>query len=162
MRAVNAKTDAQAFAAFREGRRDDEDRLGASLKNEQLAVMLNELRRKHPLIADDLGTDAGIDLMNLDGKITEHVIRRLMEEGIPVLTVHDSYIVHFAFADMLQEVLAEAYELMTGQTGIRSESTGVEMGDEQSWLTQKLPPESMIRSRGYRDRMIDWMAYKDR
>ena len=44
------------------------------------------------MIGDGLGSDAGIDLMNEDSRITEHVIERFTALEIPVLTVHDSYI----------------------------------------------------------------------
>ena len=82
--------------------------MGGRLTDKQLSVLLDGLRARHPTIADDLASDAGIELMNDDSRITEHVIKRFTERGLPVLTVHDSYIVHFSYHDVLQEVLEEA------------------------------------------------------
>lgn len=159
--AVNAKDDKAAFAAFRSGRNSKRDRLGGGLTDERLQSLLDALRKKHPLIADDLGSDVGIKLMNDDSKITEHVIERFTERGLPVLTVHDSYVVHFSYDDLLQEALDEAFLKVTGMTGIRSERTGVAWADETSWESQKLPPEAMVRSKGYTDRLLGWMTIKE-
>ena len=105
--AVNARTDKEAYAAFRSDRSENKDKRGGSLTNDQLAVLLDRLRHKHPAIADDLGSDAGIELMNEDSRITEHVITRFTEQEIPVLTVHDSYIVNFGYHQQLHQVLEE-------------------------------------------------------
>lgn len=156
--AVNAKDDRAAFAAFRSKRRDTKDTLGSSLTNDQLDCLLNDLRRKHPVIADDLGSDAGIDLMNEDSRITEHVIKRFTGRGLPVLTVHDSYVVHFGYHDLLQQVMEEAFALVTGMEGIRSERTGVAWADEASWETQRLSREALERSEGYKQRLLTWMV----
>jgi hypothetical protein len=54
------------------------------------------LKSKHPIIEDDLGSDACIDLMKENSRITEYVIRHFTNKDVPVLTVHDSYINHYA------------------------------------------------------------------
>ncbi len=156
--AVNAKDDKAAFSAFRSARKDAKDRLGSCLTNDQLVILLEGLRKKHPVIADDLGSDAGIELMNEDSRITEHVIKRFTELELPVLTVHDSYIVHFSYHDLLQQVLEEAFSMVTGMADIRSERTGVAWRDETSWETQRLGQEAVIRSKGYNQRLLRWMV----
>ena len=155
--AINSKGDKETYAAFRSDRNESDDPVGGSLTNKKLAVILDALREKHPMIADDLASDAGIKLMNMDALITEHVIKRFTASKIPVLTIHDSYIVNFGNAKLLDEVLTEAYELVTGQTGVKSKITGVIMDDEKTWLTERLPESAMVRSEGYRNRMIEWM-----
>ena len=159
--AINSKGDSETFAAFRSNRNESSDPLASSLTNAQLAIILNALREKHPLIADDLATDAGIKLMNLDSKITEHVIRRFTALNIPVLTIHDSYIVNFGNDELLNKVLTEAYEVVTGQTSVKSTIAGVIMDDEATWLTQRLPESAMVRSEGYKGRMIEWLVRED-
>lgn len=156
--AVNAKDDKAAFSAFRNARSEAKDRLGSSLTNDQLNVLLGGLRQKHPVIADDLGSDAGIELMKEDSRITEHVIKSFTDRGLPVLTVHDSYIVHFGDHDLLQKAMEEAFETVTGMPGIRSERTGVAMMDETSWQTQRMEQEALVRSHGYKQRLLNWMA----
>jgi hypothetical protein len=159
--AINAKTDKKAFAAFRENRKDKGDVEGSRLKDVQLQAILNSLRAKHPQIADGLGSDAGIELMNQDAQITEHVIERFTEKDIPVLTLHDSYIVAYGDTPMLDGVLTEAYEKLTGYTTIKSETVGVVLGDETSWRTDRLPVEAMTITNGYKRRLIDWLCYKN-
>ncbi|CUU20863.1 hypothetical protein CDS [Bradyrhizobium sp.] len=88
--------------------------------------------------------------------ITEHVIKQFTEQGLPVLTIHDSYIVHWQAHELLEEALNEAFSMVTGMVGIRSERTGV-AGDLTPWETDKLSPEAMMRSRGYFARLINWM-----
>ncbi|MGY2938855.1 hypothetical protein ACVWZ6_008457 [Bradyrhizobium sp. GM6.1] len=154
--AINAKNDGATFNAFRSQRREDGDERAGGLTNSQLSVLLDGLRQKHSLIADDLASDAGITLMNDDSRITEHVIKRFTERGLPVLTIHDSYIVHWQDHALLEEALNEAFSMVTGMTGIRSERTGV-AGDLTSWETDKLPEEAMTRSKGYADRLLKWM-----
>ena len=156
--AINAKSDKAAFAAFRGDRNSRKDKLGGSLPDERLAHLLNSIREKHPLIADDLGSDAGIQLMKDDSRITEHVIKRFTDRGVPVLTVHDSYIVHFHDHDLLEQgsVLEEAFSVVTGMAGIRSERTGV-AGDLTGWDTpDRLGQDAMTRTRGYMQRWITW------
>lgn len=156
--AVNASTDKKAYQAFRNDSRAGGDDFGGGLKDGQLAVMLDALRQRHPLIAHDLGSDAGIDLMYEDSRITEHVISSLTERGIPVLTIHDSYIVRYGEEMALQEALDQGFSIVTGLSGIKTEVTGVVMGDEASWRTQRLSQEAITRCSGYRSRVIDWMA----
>lgn len=159
--AINAGTDRKAYGAFRKAMNDDGDPIVGTLKDAQLQVILDALRAKHPQIADGLGSDAGIKLMNQDSQITEHVIKRFTALGIPVLTLHDSYIVAYGDAPRLDGVLTEAYEKLTGFNTIKSETVGVVMGDEASWVTDKLPAEAMTISNGYKQRLIDWMCYKN-
>ncbi|MGY4511355.1 hypothetical protein [Bradyrhizobium sp. USDA 3650] len=154
--AINAKNPRATFNAFRSQRRKKGDQQGGSLKDKELLVLLDGIRRKHPAIADDLASDAGIRMMNDDSRITEHVIRRFTERGLPVLTIHDSYIVYWQSHDLLEQVLNEAFSMVTGMTGIRSERTGV-AGDLSSWETDKLPQEAMTMSMGYMDRLLNWM-----
>jgi hypothetical protein len=141
--------------------KEDGDAVASKLKDAQLKVILDNLRAKHPQIADGLGSDAGIELMNQDAQITEHVIRRFTKQNIPVLTVHDSYIVAYGDTPMLDGVLTEAYEKLTGFNTIKAETVGVVMGNEASWVTDKLPEEAMTISNGYKQRLIDWLCYKN-
>ena len=155
--AINAKTTKKAFSAFRQNRGKHEDKLGQTLKDSQLSVLLDSLKSKHPIIANDLGSDAGIDLMNEDSRITEYVIRYFTNKNVPVLTVHDSYIIHYSYGEELREVLRQAYKEATGLVTVKTTRTGVSQGDEESWLQQRLPEEAITRSSGYNRRLLDWM-----
>ena len=159
--AINAKGIKPTFSAFRSDRRSSGDELGGTLSDKQLGLLLDGLRRRHPVIADDFGSDAAITLMRQDSVITEYVIKRFTQRGLAVLTVHDSYIVHFSYHDFLQEVLEEAFAAVTGMSGIRTERTGVAWCDDASWETQRLAQEAVTRSEGYVGRYLDWMLTSD-
>lgn len=157
--AVNAKSDKATYKAFRSQCNDSGDKIGGTLTDKELAVLLDSLRNKHPLIGDDLATDAGVGLMYDDSRITEHVIKRFMAHGVAVLTIHDSYISHYQDHALLQDAMAEAFHMVTGMDGIRSERTGV-AGDMTQWETDRLELSRLKRSHGYNQRQIDWMAYR--
>jgi len=110
--AVNALDDKSAFKAFRNSaaRRSREKHL----TNKQLAGILAAVREKHYPIAADLASDAGIDLMNLDSQITETIVEEFVSRGIPVLLVHDSYIVPLGYEDLLQECMYRSFQIATG------------------------------------------------
>jgi hypothetical protein len=156
--AINAKTPQKAYAAFRQNRGEHDDKLGQTLKDAQLSILLDRLKAKHPHIAEDLGSDAGIDLMNEDAGLTEHVIRHFTDKDVAVLTVHDSYLVPYAYAQELGEVLRAAYGKATGLVTTKTARTGVALGDEESWVKERLPEEAVTRSSGYKKRLIDWMV----
>ena len=159
--AVNAKTAKKAYAAFRSNCADADDMIGRSLKDVELSIILDALKEKHPQIATYLGSDAGINLMKTDSDITEHVIKTFTARGLPVLTVHDSYIVHWHDAQFLNTVLTDAFHKLTGLTGmIRSERKGVIPDDTNSWKNERLSLESLTPTSGYNQRHIDWMAYR--
>lgn len=89
--AINAKSEIAAFSAFRGNADKGSD--GKSLKNKQLKVLLDAFKAKHPHLIDDLCSDKGIELMYLDSKITDQIIKEFTGMGKTILTVHDSYIV---------------------------------------------------------------------
>ena len=115
--ALNAADEKETFGAFRN------DAAAGSpekhLTNKQLGHILEQLKNKHPLIADSLASDAGIDLMNRDAQITEKIIQTFTDKSIPVLTVHDSYIVPCGQEEFLERAMQEAFEEVTGIRGVR-------------------------------------------
>ncbi len=127
--AVNAETDKGAFQAFRSDMRQAGDKAGSSLKDSQLAVILDALKAKHAPIAEFIGAGAGIDLMNQDARITEEIVRLFVEANRPILTIHDSYIVMFGDDDRLRDALQHAFELVTGVSTIQLKRVGVGYGE---------------------------------
>ena len=65
-------------------------------------------KEKHPQIADSICTDKGVELMNIDGRITAKVINHFTKKQIPVLTIHDSYITENKHSGELRKVMNEA------------------------------------------------------
>ena len=115
--ALNAQNLGSAFQAFRNNA--ETSSLEKTLKNDQLFRILICLREKHAPIADKFCSDAGIDLMNIDGRITEHIIEHFTTMGLPILTIHDSYIVPRGMEQELEERMAKAFEEVCGIRNVK-------------------------------------------
>jgi hypothetical protein len=95
--AINAKDRPSTYKAFRSDAKKGSPE--KRLKNIQLEWLLNAFIAKSPHLEDYLCSDQGITLMHKDGMIAADIMNRLTDKGIPVLTVHDSFIVqrhHFS------------------------------------------------------------------
>ncbi|WP_417798913.1 hypothetical protein [Terasakiella pusilla] len=105
---LNAETPDKAYAAFRQSQPTGH-RL-KRLTNEQLGEVHHALSERHPHIAEFFGADVGISLMNEDAKITEILITRFVDRTLPILSIHDSYIVPCGYEDFLIEEMANAFQ----------------------------------------------------
>lgn len=82
---------------------------GVSWKDLREAILV-----KHKPIAEFFGSGEGIRLQRLDSDIAEDVMIRMMDRGIPVLPIHDSFIVAEGYADELSATMLDAYQQRTG------------------------------------------------
>lgn len=77
-------------------------------------ISFNQLRRaleeKHRSIAAHFGTGVGIRLQRRESDIAESVMLTMMEMRLPVLPIHDSFLVELGQQDVLQRVMTEAWE----------------------------------------------------
>lgn len=115
--ALNARDENSTYQAFR----DDAD-TGSPykrFKNVQLKEILQGLRQKHPQIADRFASDVGIELMNIDSQITEKIIEHYTDQEIPVLPLHDSYLVPYGLEDDLRKKMVSAFAQVTGIDGVK-------------------------------------------
>lgn len=110
--AINADSKDSAYRAFRDG--FPTSHAGKSLTNQQLDSLLDAFLKKNPYLADGLFDDLGIRLMNLDAQITERVHRHFTEQGVPVLSVHDSYLIDYTRVAELKAMMARACEEVMG------------------------------------------------
>lgn len=120
---INASSAKSAFNAFRL----DQPR-GSKAKhftNDFLDRLLTAFKKKHPRIESSLCSDKGVELMNIDGRITAKVINHFTAKNIPVLTIHDSYITQNKYTGELKEVMNKAtleelngYKINIDQDGI--------------------------------------------
>ena len=110
--ALNAKDDKATFKAFR-----NEAETGSPekhLTDEELSQILDALREKHNPIAHMIANDAGIDLMNQDSQIAEQIIWHFTGKGIPILCIHDSFLVPFGLEAELHQTMTNAFSRVTG------------------------------------------------
>jgi hypothetical protein len=80
---------------------------------------MNRLRDKHAPIADAIASDAGIRLQRADSQIAEHVIEQFTDQDIPILCIHDSFIVPFGREAELDAAMTRAFETATGIPNVR-------------------------------------------
>lgn len=78
--------------------------------------LLGMFEARHKAIADSLYRNAWQTLQNIDSKIANDVMDSLTREAIPVIPVHDSFIVPASKAQQLQQAMYEQYEANTGMT----------------------------------------------
>ena len=71
--------------------------------------MLKLFKEHHPDIAHYLFTGIGITLQNTDSKISEYIIKRMTNKSIPVLNIHDSFIVERKQQQQLKQVMTKAF-----------------------------------------------------
>lgn len=107
--AINAPTDKKAIKAIKKklvygGYR------GELLTDQAIKALLFRAKKVHPLIAEDISTGKGIDLQNIDSKITDAILTNLMKRNIPDLPVHDSFIVAQQYEDELEQQMNVEYE----------------------------------------------------
>jgi len=81
---------------------------------EEIKALIAALKVKHPAVAHFLHSDAGLRLQGIDAKIALKVIAKMHAQGIPCLSVHDSFITKVSKEAELCKAMEEAYEEVTG------------------------------------------------
>jgi len=76
---------------------------------DQLYTMLEALKERHKPIAEFLSSGKGIELMKQDSDIAVDLIKQLSRMRIPILTVHDSFIVPISFMPFTIDLMNQAY-----------------------------------------------------
>lgn len=114
---INSQDDRATFNAFRQQAADGSYK--KRLTNEQLSTILDSLRDLHPIISGSIANDAGIRLMNTDSHITGHILGHFTsQKNIPILPIHDSYLVPYGMEDELIRAMNDAFSAITGITGV--------------------------------------------
>ena len=111
--AINAKDEGAAYAAFRMDQRAGS--LEKKLTNVELSKLLEAFLKRLPHLRDDLCSDKGIKLMFIDSQITESIIKTFVEHNVPILSVHDSYIVETNRVDLLRGAMSKATKNLVGR-----------------------------------------------
>jgi len=123
MVAINAGPDSDPFKAARRAiaaaAKGDEDSDGIEfpegfkLTDKFLDGVLTNIKEAHPLIADRLGSGAGIDLQFVDSQIAEKLIEKYTKKGVPILTVHDSFVVPEKYNESVRYDMLEEWAIAT-------------------------------------------------
>jgi hypothetical protein len=109
--AINADSDKLAFQALRNN--DRKDKLGQSLTDKQLGLLLNKFIEKHPHLKGVLNTGQALRLMWIDSQIANLVLDHFTQKDIPVLCIHDSFIIQYDKEPELRDILDQATHQIT-------------------------------------------------
>jgi hypothetical protein len=173
--ALNAKGREVAFSAFRSNAPNGSPE--KRFTNEQLAEVLSAFEERHPAIREFLCKDVGVGLMRSDSDISELIFKHFTAEGVPVLCLHDSFLVPSGCEDELRQAMSNAFEKVTGvamkkDVAMKEKAErvevleehllsnwqpyeGYEMAAEQAELIKRQNPERSIRY------TRDWKAFQE-
>ena len=171
--AVNAKDRKSAYSAFRDEKNREQRRLPADQKisytDELLKQLLDQFIEENKPIEHHLCTDKGVELMAIDGRITTRIIEHFTRKKIPVLTVHDSYVIQSQFEQELMDQMVYATKAEIGDFHFKKKqeklspnvATQFERMDNQINVIQsyKSIAESINRTEGYRLRYERFVRY---
>jgi hypothetical protein len=94
------------------------------LKREELEIvgvshheLIGKIHEAHGPISNKLSTGAGLDTQFIDSEIASYVMHKMMEQGVLVLPIHDSFIVRLGYEAELNQAMLEAYNHYTKFTG---------------------------------------------
>ncbi len=107
---VNAENRRKATGAYNDEFRGDADKPKAS-------DVFNKILEKHPPeIQKMFFSGIGGELQNKDSRLAEAIIDTLTREGIPCLSVHDSFRIQERYADKLVEIMASVFRNQWGES----------------------------------------------
>jgi len=164
----NASDEPSLFKAFRSEL--DYKKYPYSFPDNVLTELLSAVRERHGRIANLICSGAGLRLMNIDSHICAHIIRGFLEEDIPILTVHDSFIVPFRQEDRLNQLMREAFAEITSSRNIKvkynrnltKRQLYAHGAQDRNWLLDMIASmKSPHKSDGYKLRLRKHKAWLD-
>jgi hypothetical protein len=159
--ALNARNKASAFRSFRDGWPSGAMQKG--LTDNMLQAALEAFVRMHPHLEDALCADQGIRLMNVDGQIAALVQNHFTALGVPVLSIHDSFIIGYDRVKELRTTMGDASEAIVGMR-LPVAANGVGLDE---FIDGEPDPDVVLdfrwwretaRSEGYLRRLAAWEA----
>lgn len=111
---------------------------------------IDNILKAHDNIKEYFFTGVGIKLQNFDSMIAEEVINHFTELSIPILCIHDSFVLPANQVETLEKVMKESFDYVCTSLELVSNGTelsykGLGINEFQAWLSR---PE-------YKDIMID-------
>ena len=102
---INASGRIQQFNNPEDGPVFDEDEIGMSWNE-----FLKHIKSYHPKLKGLFGTGIGLKFQRIDSDIAEATMLHFARQNIPVLPVHDSFIMHHGYEDELRSVMTKEFE----------------------------------------------------
>tara|TARA_B100001093_G_C26665129_1_gene943646 strand:- start:359 stop:973 length:615 start_codon:yes stop_codon:yes gene_type:complete len=79
----------------------------------EMRKVMDLIYSKHPILRNSTDADQGHVLMNYDSKVAAFILKKLTNLNIPVLSIHDSFIVQRSHLETLKQVMEEAYDYLS-------------------------------------------------
>lgn len=115
---LNSKdeTTAEKAANYWLARNDKERAILHSIGITRARPLIDAFKEKHKAIKlhFSTGKETGLRIMNLDAKIALDIVDHFAKQGIPILAVHDSFIVQQQYKDELHRTMQRVYKKHTG------------------------------------------------
>jgi len=83
---------------------------GLYIKDIPYKVIKEAIVLKHRPIKKYFFSGIGLEFMYLDSKVTEYIMKKFTTQKIPVLSIHDSYIVGKSYKSLLVEIMTSAFK----------------------------------------------------
>ena len=167
--AINATSPKKAFQAFRRDQKKDDPL--KTLKDHQLQTLLDAFTDKFPELKEALNTGKALELMNKDSMIANMILDHFTQQDIPVLCIHDSFIIQHDKEEELEKVMHVASVQVAGK-GIeqdgksnKREFMGMVQGNIDGYETKKAVtiklPNKVNPTEQYRQRKIKYHKWLD-
>ena len=107
------------------------------------------IKHSHSSIKDFFNTGKGIELQNFDSMIAEEVINEFTNQDIPILCIHDSFVISSEYVKKLEIVMKEKFDLVCEKLELKSKGTklksdGLLEGIFESWLNKQEYKDTFI------------------
>jgi len=104
---TNSRSSVQALKAIQKDVRDSDNKFPGDV---DLKRLMYAFRKRHEPIKDYFFSNIGNVQYFLDSTVTSRIINRFTMQSIPVLTIHDSYIVDVMNVGELIEIMEDFYQ----------------------------------------------------
>lgn len=88
---------------------DDELQSFEKLSQPLLSDLWDAILEKHPGIADSIGEDVGIRLQRVDSDIADVILTVFVQQGKPIIPIHDSFVVRDQDRALLHSLMMTAW-----------------------------------------------------
>lgn len=171
--AINAKDRKSADSAFRDEKNREQRQLPkhqkVSYTNKMLEQLLNQFLEENKPIERYLCTDKGVELMAIDGRITTRIIEHFTRKKIPVLTVHDSYVIQSQYEQELIDQMVYATRAEIGDLHFKKKQEKLSPNVVATFARRdnqinalegyQSIADSIVRTEGYKTRYERFVRY---
>ena len=77
-------------------------------------TIVSYLESHHPALFDLWYQGLALDLQNIDSQICDHILTTMTDDGIPCLSIHDSFLVPRRHREDLKAVMIDSFRTVTG------------------------------------------------